>query len=182
MNSQLHQAKRPISALAGPYGHPWHPLLVSVPIGAWVASLVFDVASRFVADSGFLAQASKWLIALGVIGALVAASVGLLDLLAIPRNTRATRTALAHMSLTLTVTIVYAVNFLWRYETHTVPPQVTIGQLVMAAVSLGMLAVAGFLGSTLTYHYGVRVADERTQIEAYRRPVDGPGTPGNTDR
>lgn len=28
-------AKRPVSALvAGPYGHPFHPILVTVPIGA----------------------------------------------------------------------------------------------------------------------------------------------------
>jgi uncharacterized membrane protein len=44
----LEQAKRPVSAvLAGPYGHPWHPILVTVPIGSWVASLVFDVSSRW---------------------------------------------------------------------------------------------------------------------------------------
>jgi uncharacterized membrane protein len=43
--SQL-QAKRPVSAaLAGPYGHPFLPILVTVPIGAWVASLAFDIAS-----------------------------------------------------------------------------------------------------------------------------------------
>ncbi|MGW0424100.1 hypothetical protein [Streptomyces sp. NPDC003015] len=47
MPDPLHQqAKRPVSAaLAGPYGHPFHPILVTVPIGAWVASLVFDIAS-----------------------------------------------------------------------------------------------------------------------------------------
>ncbi|MFL6055426.1 MAG: hypothetical protein ACJ72W_21365 [Actinoallomurus sp.] len=36
-------AKQPVSAaLAGPYGHPFHPILVTLPIGAWVASLVFE--------------------------------------------------------------------------------------------------------------------------------------------
>ncbi|MEU3526487.1 DUF2231 domain-containing protein [Streptomyces sp. NPDC038707] len=41
------QAKRPVSALlAGPYGHPFHPILVTVPIGAWATSLVFDIASH----------------------------------------------------------------------------------------------------------------------------------------
>jgi uncharacterized membrane protein len=51
----MRQAKQPVSAaLAGPYGHPLHPLLVTVPIGAWLASLVFDVASRFAAHPGFL--------------------------------------------------------------------------------------------------------------------------------
>ncbi|MEV0694483.1 hypothetical protein [Streptomyces sp. NPDC050388] len=35
------QAKRPVSAsLAGPYGHPFHPILVTVPIGALLAATV----------------------------------------------------------------------------------------------------------------------------------------------
>ena len=35
------RGKQPVSAtLAGPYGHPFHPILVTVPIGAWAASLV----------------------------------------------------------------------------------------------------------------------------------------------
>jgi uncharacterized membrane protein len=28
------------TVLAGPYGHPFHPILVTIPIGAWVASVV----------------------------------------------------------------------------------------------------------------------------------------------
>jgi hypothetical protein len=39
-------AKHPVSRLAGPYGHPLHPIRVTVPIGAWVASFVFDLASH----------------------------------------------------------------------------------------------------------------------------------------
>ena len=47
------RGKQPVSAaLAGPYGHPFHPILVTVPIGAWAASLVFDIASHLVADPG----------------------------------------------------------------------------------------------------------------------------------
>ena len=46
MSAPVEHAKRPVSAaLAGPYGHPFHPILVTVPIGAWVCSLVFDIAS-----------------------------------------------------------------------------------------------------------------------------------------
>ena len=40
------RAKQPVSSmLAGPYGHPFHPILVTVPIGAWLCSLVFDIAA-----------------------------------------------------------------------------------------------------------------------------------------
>src|SRR3954469_23758098 len=97
----LKQAKRPVTGLAGPYEHPRHPALVSVPIGAWIASFVFDIGSYLVQDPGFLVQGSRWLIGIGVCGALVAAAVGFLDLFAIRPGTRAFRIALLHMGLNL---------------------------------------------------------------------------------
>lgn len=175
MTSDPHQAKRPVSAaLAGPYGHPFHPMLVTVPIGAWVSGLVFDVASRFVDDPGFLAKGSVWLIGIGILGALAAATVGFLDLFAIPSGTRAYRTALIHMSLNLLVTAAYVANFLWRQETYGEPGAVPVGPLVLSAVSLAILAGSGYLGGKLAYRYGVRVADETTQTEGFQRSA---GTP-----
>jgi uncharacterized membrane protein len=165
MTSRPHDGKTPVSTLAGPYGHPFHPILVTIPIGAWVTSLVFDIASHIVDRPGFLTQASEWVIAIGVIGALVAAVFGFLDLLAIPAGTAAMRTALLHMTLNLTVTVAYVVNFLWRHGSYTDGDSVGGGQLALSAVSLAVLGVSGFLGGKLAYRYGVRVADERTQAE-----------------
>ncbi len=163
-------AKRPVSAvLAGPYGHPFHPILVTVPIGAWVSGLVFDIASRFVGDPGFLTKGSEWLIAIGVLGALAAALIGFLDLFAIPNGTPAFRTALVHMTLNLTVTAAYVVNFLWRQGDYDSPGSVQIGQLILSAASLAALAVSGYLGGKLAYRFGVRVADESTQAEGFSR-------------
>jgi len=45
-NDLQQQAKHPVTVLAGPYGHPFRPIPVTVPIGARTASLVFDIASR----------------------------------------------------------------------------------------------------------------------------------------
>ena len=174
MVEDLHQAKRPVSALlAGPYGHPLHPVLVTVPIGAWVAASVFDVASHVVDDPGFLARGALWLIAVGVLGALAAALIGFLDLLAIPTGTPAFRTALVHMSLNLAVTGGYVAGFLWRRAAGGPPGPVPWGPLVLSLVCLAVLAVSGFLGGKLAFRYGVRVADEATQAEGYRaRPPD----------
>ncbi len=168
MDRQMQQAKRPVSAaLAGPYGHPLHPIAVTVPIGAWVCSLVFDVAAQIVDDPDFLVRGSQWLIAIGVFGALAAASLGFLDLFAIPSGTPAHRTALVHMSLNLTVTVAYALNFWWR-QGDSGSTEVSGGQLMLAVLSLLALGVSGFLGGMLAYRYGVRVADEGTQAEGYR--------------
>src|SRR5437764_12633302 len=100
--SLVHEAKDPVSPVAGPYGHPFHPILVTIPIGAWVASVVFDIAAKVNAHgSRSLVDAAYWLIGLGVVGALLAAIFGLMDLLTIPRGTTAFRAALTHMGLNL---------------------------------------------------------------------------------
>ena len=164
------QAKRPVSVLAGPYGHPFHPILVTVPIGAWTASLVFDIASHVTAGPGFLAQGSLWLIGVGVIGAVLAACFGVLDLFALPERTRARRTAVIHASLNLIITAAYAAGFAWRYKAvHPAP--VPAAQIALSVVSLAALAVSGYLGGKLTYRYGVRVADEVTQADGYDNPA-----------
>ncbi|MFF5989166.1 DUF2231 domain-containing protein [Prauserella flavalba] len=169
MTGDVQQAKQPVSkALAGPYGHPFHPILVTVPIGAWVAGLVFDIASRIIGDPAFLTQGSVWLIAIGVIGALLAAMIGFLDLLAIPTGTRAFRTGLLHMSLNLLVVGAYIGNFFWRNATYGQPGPVAVGPLALSAVSLAALGVSGYLGGKLAYRYGVRVAEETAQAEGYR--------------
>lgn len=168
-NARLAEAKQPISAaLAGPYGHPWHPLLVTVPIGAWIASLVFDVGSFVLPDAGFLVPASLWLIALGILGALAAALVGTLDMLAIPRRTAASRTAMVHMVLNLVVVAVYIAGFLWRRDTESGATTVAVGPLVLSVVAVALLGVSGSLGGRLAFRYGVRVADEHTQATGYR--------------
>ena len=171
----LTDAKQPVSAaLAGPYGHPFHPILVTVPIGAWVSGLVFDIASHIADDPGFLSRGAEWLIAIGVIGALAAAMVGFLDLFAIPAGTRAFRVGLIHMGLNLVVTGAYVGNFFWRHGSYTNGHAVRGGPLGLAVVSLALLGVSGFLGGKLAYRYGVRVADEQTQAEGYRSDAAGP--------
>jgi uncharacterized membrane protein len=164
----LEDAKRPVSAaFAGPYGHPFHPILVTVPIGAWVCSLTFDIASHIVDQPGFLSRGSVWLIAIGVVGALGAALVGFLDLFAIPTGTTAFRTALLHMTLNLCVTGAYVGNFFWRHADYPSRDAVSGGQLTLSVISLVALGISGWLGGKLAYRFGVRVADERTQAEGF---------------
>jgi len=105
-----------------------------------------------------------------VIGALAAASIGFLDMVAIPLGTPAFGTALVHMTLNLAVTVAYVAGFAWRYSSYHHPGPVAAGQLALSAVSLAVLAVSGYLGGKLAFRYGVRVADETTQAEGYTRP------------
>ena len=167
MATRLREAKRPVSLLAGPYGHPLHPVLVTVPIGAWVASFVFDLASRLSDEPVVFAKGAWWLVCLGLAGAVAAAMLGFLDLFAIPSGTRAFRTGLLHMALNLTVVVVFAGSLLARRDRLQQPDGVPVGLIAVSAVALAVLAVSGWLGGKLAYRYGVRVADEATQAQGY---------------
>ncbi len=160
------RAKQPTTPLAGPYGHPFHPMLVPIPIGAWVTSLVFDVASHWSGEAEVFTKASFWLIAVGILGAVAAAAFGLLDLLAIPRGTKAFRLGLTHMSLNLITVVLYAISFAVR-RGQLDDGAVDVWPLVLSAVALAVLAVSGWLGGEMSYRYGVRVADEGKQAEGY---------------
>jgi uncharacterized membrane protein len=166
--TRLREAKRPVSLLAGPYGHPLHPVLVTVPIGAWVASFVFDLASRVSDEPVVFAKGAWWLVGLGLVGAVAAAMLGFLDLFAIPTGTRAFRTGLLHMALNLTVVVVFAGSLLLRRGRLEQPGGVPASLIALSAVALGVLAVSGWLGGKLAYRYGVRVADEATQAQGYK--------------
>ena len=166
----VRDAKDPITPAAGPYGHPFHPILVTIPIGAWVCALIFDIASRVDSNgSPALVEGAYWLIGIGILGALLAAVFGLMDLLTIPRRTKAFATGLTHMALNLVVVAVFAVNFIWRHGDYDELAKVKTGQLVLSAIGIAILLVSGWLGGTLAYHFGVRVADERAQAEGFRQ-------------
>lgn len=159
------EAKQPRSVLAGPYGHPLHPAVVTVPIGAWVSSLVLDIAS-LAGDNPALAEASVWLIGIGIVGALLAAVFGSMDLLRVPKGTRAFKTGAIHMTLNLVALGLFAVSFWLRIDTAgDRVPALAFG---VSIVAVALVSAAGWLGGKLAYTYGVRVADEQTQEKGFR--------------
>src|SRR5215204_5484644 len=89
-------------------GHPIHPMLVAVPIGLWIFSLVCDLVhvSGALGDSWNIV--ALYTLAGGIAGALLAAVPGFIDMLSLPWPIK--RTALIHMGINLTVVALYAVN------------------------------------------------------------------------
>ena len=162
------RAKEPKTPVAGPYGHPIHPMLVTVPIGAWMSSVAFDFIGTASEDEWAYAIGAKRLIDIGLITATGAAMFGLLDFLQIPPRTRAWYTGLAHMGMNAAALGIFALNSASRGRTireRTPGPSVTWYQRTMSITTAMALLVSGWIGGSLTYHYGVRVADEEHQKE-----------------
>jgi uncharacterized membrane protein len=147
------------SLLAGPEGHPFHPLLVPLPIGAFVSSLIFDILTRTrVGGLPYLVDGAFWLLGVGLIGALAAAVPGVADLRTIRRGAPAFAAARAHLSLNAAAAVLFAIGYAWRAGDHVALDQTRWGQLALSAVGVVFLLAATWLGGKLTYCHGMRVS------------------------
>lgn len=133
--------------------HPIHPMLVVLPIGLWVAALVFDIVYAIGGDESMRIVAF-WNIALGVIGALLAAIPGFVDWLGL--TGRAARLGTYHMLLNLGAVVLFAINWFvhTRVGAHSPWP------LVLSIVGVVGIAISGWLGGHLVYVHRVGVEEE----------------------
>jgi uncharacterized membrane protein len=134
-------------------GHPIHPMLVTIPIGLWIFSLVCDfIAMRSATPETWNVVALYALVG-GIVGALAAAVPGLVDLVSL-RDRAIKKTGLIHMSINLTVVALYVVNAWLRFEGQAGTP------FILSLVAVAMLAVSGWLGGKMVYLAGVGVSPQ----------------------
>jgi uncharacterized membrane protein len=162
----LRRAKRPRTILAGPYGHPIHAILVTIPIGSWTAALIFDFVAFFADDTEVFTRGALWLTGIGIVGALLAAIMGVLDLSTLEKGTRARKIALFHLDVNGSAIILFTISFLVRLGNDD--SQVSVLGFVLSLIAYLLVGVGGMLGGELVYRHGVRVADETTQVRAFR--------------
>ena len=137
--------------------HPIHPMLVPIPIGLWIFSLVCDLVHRFGAASPSWEVVAWYTMIGGIVGALAAAVPGLVDLLSLPAHVR--RIGIPHMALNLGIVVLYAINAWLRRD------GVTDGTIALSVLSVALLGVSGWLGGHMVYVHGAAV-----QAKAYEGP------------
>jgi uncharacterized membrane protein len=153
------------------FGHAIHPALVVIPLGVLTTAFGFDVA-WYVHKDPVLPGASGYMIAVGVVTGLVAALFGLIDLLGIPRGSRAQKVALTHALSMLVTVALFAVSWVIRYRHDTW--DVTTTPFILEIVAIGFGVLGGILGGELVQRFGVSVhAGEDTPIDAVERQFWG---------
>ena len=130
--------------------HPIHPMLVGIPIGLWIFSLICDLLSLLPHASEHWRIAAFYSMAGGLVGAFIAAVPGLIDMLSLPKGLK--NIALIHMALNLTVIVLYVVNFWLRaHGWESMMP------LWLSIAAILLLGGSGWLGGKLVYEHGVGV-------------------------
>jgi nitrite reductase/ring-hydroxylating ferredoxin subunit/uncharacterized membrane protein len=138
-------------------GHPLHPVLTDVPLGAWTAALVLDAGEAISGKDGMAAGADA-AIAVGLVGAVGAAVTGATDWSA--TDGRARKIGLVHGLLNVGVAALYATSLVMRRKKKRRP-----------GVGLAMLGYA--LSCASAYLGGHLVFGEQIGVNHALLPGDG---------
>lgn len=131
-------------------GHPLHPALVTIPIGAWSCALALDVMG--ILGRRDFRQGADAACAVGLAGALGASLAGLADW----STTRGTarRAGFVHGATNLTVAGLYGASLFSR----------AVGLrglgIALSTTGFALVGFSGWLGGELIYRYGVGVTAE----------------------
>ncbi len=130
--------------------HPIHPMLVSLPIGLWIFALITDIVFR-ANGRAVWATVTYFGIAGGIIGALLAAIPGFVDILAL-KPSPVKKIAIWHMVINLGAVILFVINLILR----TNAPAST-APFVLTIIGVLFILVSGWLGGQMVYVHGLAV-------------------------
>ena len=139
-------------------GHPIHPMLVPIAIGCFVFSFAADLICMFTGATNPWNMLAYYTMIGGILGALAAAVPGLIDLLSLPAPIKST--AVKHMSINLTVVVIYVVNAWLRHG----DPQNLKLPMILSFVTIVLLLISGWLGGKMVFEGGVGVNDSGTGV------------------
>ena len=145
--------------------HPVHPMLVALPIGLWIFSLVSDVIYLMKWGSIVFNDVAFYTMAGGIVGALLAAVPGFIDYLSLPKGKLKTM-AVWHMRINLAVVALFAFN-LWMRRDATAGAALPVW---LSVVGVALLGVSGWLGGELVYVHGVAVEPQPAAKETATQP------------
>lgn len=134
--------------------HPLHPMIIPLPIGLWIFSIVADIIFKMGWGGAAWNDAAFYTIGAGIVGALVAALPGMIDLTGIT-NPKTKSIGIWHMSFNLIAVVVYGID-LWL---RTRRPAGDILPIMLSVVGIILITISGWLGGELVYVRGVAVEE-----------------------
>ncbi len=146
----LGPARRQVkNALNGTWlGHPLHPVLTDIPIGAWTVTVLLDAMDGDGRSQG-LRRASDASLLLGLAGAAGAAVTGLTDWS--DTDARPRRTGMAHALMNSGATLLFAASYVSRRRGAR-----TAGK-ILALAGFATASVSAYIGGELVSHEQIGV-------------------------
>ena len=123
-------------------GHPLHPAITDVPIGAYVVALVLDLSGQRAAATAA--------IGVGIVCMLLAVLAGYADYIDLEGKTQ--RFGTVHSSLMLVALVLYVVSFLMRLGAV---PSAT--EVWLSVIGFLIVVSSAYVGGELVYNLGTQV-------------------------
>lgn len=138
-------------------GHPLHPALIELPVGAWTLAAIFDAME--LAGGGRRGKIADKAIGVGLLGAVAAAIAGFTDWS--ETDGRAKRIGLTHGAMNLGATGLYVLSLLLRRRSRR--KGISVGMM-----AFGVAMSSAFLGGHLTY--GEQIGVDHTATADQGKP------------
>ena len=124
------------------FGHPLHPAITDVPIGAYVVALILDLSGQRAAATAA--------IGVGIVFMLLAALAGYADYIDLEGKSR--RFGTVHSSLMLVALVFYLVSFVMRLGAVPSPTEVWL-----SVIGFVIVISSAYVGGELVYNLGTQV-------------------------
>src|SRR5690348_16855108 len=134
-------------------GHPLHPAITDVPIGAWLLAVIFDIVwlASPTANS-WAARGAEVAVLIGILAAIAAAVTGLADW---SDSYGAERTVgLYHAGLNSLALILFVVSFFIRLAD---PSGESVAAAILGFIGIASVLVAAYLGGDMVFGKGTGV-------------------------
>ena len=133
--------------------HPIHPILVTFPIGLWIAALIFDLLGT--RGNALLTAAGYYAIIGGCIGAACAAIPGVIDLFGVvPDRSSARNRGYLHGGLNSLALLLFIFIAVRRGSGNAPADGLSLG---LEAIGVALILFSGWLGGTLVYRNQIGV-------------------------
>jgi nitrite reductase/ring-hydroxylating ferredoxin subunit/uncharacterized membrane protein len=155
-------------------GHPLHPVLTDVPVGAWTAALALDAREIATGDRAY-GRAADFVLGVGLVAAVGAAITGLTDWS--ETEGRARRLGLLHGLLNVGATALVATSYALRRKGARPAGRAT------ALAGYGIAAASAYLGGNLVYRERIGVTHAVVaEPEQFTRVFESRALPDNSMR
>jgi nitrite reductase/ring-hydroxylating ferredoxin subunit/uncharacterized membrane protein len=132
-------------------GHPLHPLLTDVPVGAWAAALLLYLAALFFGIKG-IGIAIGLVMGLGILAALATIATGFLDWMDVDPTELSV--GLIHGLVNITGTLFLSLSWSMLLASHW---EATLANFIPALAGYVVVALGAFIGGELVFRLGTMI-------------------------